>query len=98
MEVVFLQKADADVEAAYEWHGGFDSSRAEWFLDRLNHSVVLLRDNPLMGARHNEQFRRLILPGFTLGVFYTVTSNRILVARVLDLRQDPENLRRQLEE
>ena len=98
MEVVFLQKADEDVQAAYEWHGGPDSSRAERFLDRLDHSVTLLRNKPAMGTRHNRQFRRLILRGFTHGVFYTVTGKRILVARVLDLRQDPESLRRQLDE
>lgn len=98
MEVVFLQKADADVQSGYEGYGGPDSSRAELFLDRLNHSIALLQGNPLMGARHNQQFRRLLLREFTHGLFYTVTGNRILVARVLDLRQDPENLRRQLYE
>ena len=40
--------------------------------------------------------RRQVMQRFPYGVFYEAHPTRILVAAILDLRQDPEKIRRRL--
>ena len=96
VEIVFLQGAQAEMQAAYEQTGGSSSRRGEPFLQRLEHTLALLRTNPGMAGVYGGRFRRLLVRGFSFGLFYTVAGERIFVAAVLDLRQDPERIRQRL--
>lgn len=49
-----------------------------------------------MARVYGGRFRRLLVRGFSCGLFYTVTGDRIFVTAVLDLRQDPERIRERL--
>ena len=40
--------------------------------------------------------RRLVIPRFSLGIFYSVQSSRIFIHAIIDLRQDPAFIRRRL--
>jgi hypothetical protein len=39
------------------------------------------------------EIRKLLLPHFDHGIFYTIEGSRIMVAAVLDLRRDPAFIR-----
>ena len=41
--------------------------------------------------------RRTIIQKFSLGVFYSITGKRVFIHAVLDLRQDPQWIRRRLQ-
>ena len=58
--------------------------------------LSLLKQNPGMAQIYDGRFRRLLVRGFSCGLFYTLTGNRIFVTAVLDLRQDPERIRQRL--
>ena len=96
MELVFLQGAEVDIQAAYGFYGGPDAKHAELFLERLDKLSGLLRENPTMGPVYGGRFRRLVLRGFHHALFYTVTADRIFVSAVLDLRQNPKRVRQRL--
>ena len=64
MELVLLQGAEADIQAAFEFYGGPDAKYADLFLERLNNLSGLLRENPAMGLVYGGRFRRLVLHGF----------------------------------
>jgi plasmid stabilization system protein ParE len=54
-----------------------------------------LAEFPEIGARFQVPFRRKLVPGFyDFGVFYVIEGSRILVHAILNLRQDPEAIRR----
>ena len=42
------------------------------------------------------RYRRLLVPSFPFGVFYTVEGSRIIVAGVLSLHREPESIRQRL--
>lgn len=96
MEIVLLQRAEADIQSAYEAYGGPEAGRADNFLQRLDQLSGLLRQNPAMGPVYGGKYRRLVLNGFHHAMFYTVGGKRIFVSAVMDLRLDPARIRRRL--
>ena len=57
---------------------------------------VLLASNPRMGVGVKRGIRKLLMPKFDHGIFYTIEGQRIMVAAVLDLRRDPGFIRARL--
>jgi hypothetical protein len=49
-----------------------------------------------IGPLFHGKYCRLLVPRFPYGIFYTVESNRIVVAGVMYLRQNPEAILRRL--
>ena len=98
MELLILPAAERDLQDAYEGvvHRGPGSGRA--FLDALELHLEQLRRFPLIGPVYHGPYRRLLMRRFRLGIFYAVEPDRLVVHAVLDLRQDPETIRRRLGE
>ncbi len=55
-----------------------------------------LRTFPQIAPLFHESYRRLLVHGYPYGIFYSIEGSRIIVAGVMDLRQDPEAIRRRL--
>lgn len=89
-EIVILQSAEADWYSIYVRLGDkFDQA----FL----RAVQFLSDNHEMGPRvQATDYRRLLIPETPYGIFYSITGTRVLIAAILDLRQDPEQIKRRL--
>ena len=95
-ELVFLLAAEADIQTGYEFYEAYQQGRGELFLRHLDLSFGRLRAFPEIAPVFDKNYRRLLVHGFPFGVFYTVEGRRIIVASVMDLRQDPESIRRRL--
>ncbi len=96
VEVVFLLAAEMDVQAAYEWFDAQREGRGDQFLSHLKALESLLIKNPRMGVSVDSKIRKLLMPRFDYGIFYTIEGERIMVAAVLDLRRDPYFIRSRL--
>jgi len=55
-----------------------------------------LRIFPELAPAFHKDYRRLLVHGFPYGIFHTVEGRRIMISGVMDLRQDPEFIRRRL--
>jgi plasmid stabilization system protein ParE len=95
-ELVFLFSADADIQSAFELHENNGAGRGELFLRKLDDALSQLRAFPESGPRYCKEHRRLRVSGSPYGIFYRVIGRRIILAHLLDLRQDPEVIRRKL--
>ena len=95
-ELVFLLSADADIQTAYEFYEAFQEGRGEVFMRHLDVALGRLRTFPEIAPPIHEAHRRLLVHGFPYGVFYTIEGRRIIVAAIMDLRQDPEIIRQRL--
>jgi hypothetical protein len=62
----------------------------------LDWALGQLRDFPEIAPIFHGSYRRLLVQGFPYGVFYTIEGRRIIIAGVLDLRQDPKIVRQRL--
>jgi plasmid stabilization system protein ParE len=95
-ELVFLFSADDDIQAAFEHHENSGVGRGELFLRKLDGALGQLRTFPESGPRYFQEHRRLRVPGSHYGIFYQLVGRRVIFAHLLDLRQDPEVIRRKL--
>ncbi len=93
-ELILLLSADLDVQEAFEYHEDFQAGRGAVFLRNLDIAFDQLRRFPESGARFHRTYRRLLVPRFPFGVFYTVESRGVVVAGVIDTRRDPEAILR----
>jgi toxin ParE1/3/4 len=96
LEVVYLLAADVDIQSAYEWFEEQREGRGDQFLRDLRKLESLLAHNPMMGVRAVRNVRKLLMPRFEFGIFYTVEGSRIMVAMVCDMRRDPAYIRSRL--
>ncbi len=61
------------------------------FIRHLDAAFTHLRAFPESAPLFHGSYRRLLVPRFPYGIFYTIES-RIIVAAVMYLRQDPERI------
>jgi plasmid stabilization system protein ParE len=96
MTLVFLLGAELDIQRAYSRLENHAEGRGDALSQHLDEAFARIAANPLMAPLHYESYRRLVLRKFPLGVFYVLESDRIVIHALLDLRQDPEGIRRRL--
>jgi len=95
-ELVFLFSADADIQSAYEFYEACQPGRGGVFMRHLDATLGRIRSFAEIAPPFHEAYRRMLVHGFPYGVFYVVEGRRIIVAGVMDLRQDPKTIRRRL--
>ncbi len=90
-EIVLLQGAQSDLLSIYSLLG-------ERTYARVDKALGLLKFFPEAGPLHfGTSIRRLVVAKTPLGIFYSITSKRVLIAAVLDLRQSPKTIKDRLQ-
>lgn len=87
-EHFFTSSADADFQRLYERYG-------DVFYSAVDRAIARLRRFPESGPVYEPPVRRLVIHGTPFG-FYGVHCSRLAIVAILDLRQDPESIRRRL--
>ena len=96
IELILLQQADVDVQAAFDRYEDYQEGPGELFMRHLDAAFTLLRRNPEMAPPYAGSYRRMLVRDFPYGIFYSVQPSRLVVVAVMDLRQDPETIRRKV--
>jgi plasmid stabilization system protein ParE len=95
-ELVPLLAAEIDIQQAYDYYEEFREGLGAVFMHRLDEAFGQLRVFPESGPVVHGVYRRLLVPGFPFGIFYTVEPRGVIVAGVMDTRQNPETILRRL--
>ncbi len=66
-------------------------------MHHLDAAFTNLRAFPEIGPIFHGCYRRLLVPRFPYGIFYIIEPDRIIIAGVLHLRQNPAAIRRHIE-
>jgi plasmid stabilization system protein ParE len=98
IELTVLLAAESDIQAAYNRFEEYQEGFGLKFIQDLELAYEYLRHHPRMGRLYKSNQHRFLLSSYPFGIFYAVEGNRIVISAVLDLRQDPEMIRRRLEE
>lgn len=96
MTVIFLLQAEVNIQSAFARYEEFQEDRGAVFMRFLDIALSLLRNQPWIGPHYEGPYRRLLISKFPYGIFYEVQNDRIVVAAVLDLRQDPKTIHSRL--
>ena len=95
-ELVFLLSADRDIQSAYEYYEDCQEGRGALFLRHLDAAFEQLRLFSESGPVVHGSYRRLLVPRFPYGIFYTLETRGVIVSGVMDNRQNPEAIFRRL--
>jgi toxin ParE1/3/4 len=98
MDLILLLQADMDVQAAFSKHEDFQAGRGYVFLQQLDLALGLIRQFPEIAPVYKQPYRRMRVRDFPYGIFYQVQPTRIVVVTILDLRQDPDVIKKRLAE
>ncbi len=97
-EIVILQGAEQDLLELYKEIFSVNEDRADRFSSAVDQAMATLSSFPEIGRVIAQNTRRKLVPQFNeYGIFYVVENQRVMIHAVLDLRQDPEQLRRRLQ-
>lgn len=96
MDLILLLSADQDIQSAFNRYEEVQDGRGEVFIGHLEAAFTLLRTHPEIAPVFRNPYRRLLLKDFPYGIFYQAQPTRLIVAAVMDLRQDPESIERRL--
>jgi plasmid stabilization system protein ParE len=96
MELILLLQADLDVQAVFGRYEEYQVGRGEVFMRQLDAAFTLLRQHPEIAPVYKMPYRRMLLKNFPYGIFYQTQPKRLVVAAILDLRQNPTTLRQRL--
>lgn len=91
-ELVFLLSADIDIQKAYEFYENCQAGRGVVLMHHLDASFTYLRTFPEIAPVFHGNYRRLLVEHFPYGNFYSIESDRIIVAAVIHLRRDPKEI------
>ena len=94
--LILLLEADQDIQSAFNRYEEFQSGRGELFMHHLDAALTLLRQQPEIAPVYTGRYRRMLVRDFPYGIFYSVEPTRIVISAIMDLRQDPERIRRKL--
>lgn len=95
-EIVFVAAAESDLIEAWDRYEEVSPGLGDAFEAEVGSAVRLAAAFPEIAPVFFAEFRRLLVRRFQYGVFYTIEGRRMVVRAVLDLRADPDTLRRRL--
>ena len=95
-ELILLLAADLDIQEAFAYYEDYQTDRGTVFLRHLDMAFDQLRRFPESGAPFHRNYRRLLIPRFPYGIFYTIESRGVIVVGVIDTRRDPATILRRL--
>ncbi len=96
MEVVLLRGAEADLLELYVRAEEKQIGAGDRLYGMVDGALTHLRKNPEIAPVYRGVYRRLVLPAFGIGIFYSVEAERLMIGALLDLRQDPKSSERRL--
>ena len=96
MKIVIQSSALADLADGFDFYERNEPGLGSYFLDSLYADIDLLKFYAGIHMIHFGKYHRLLSKKFPYGIYYLVEENTALVRAVLDLRRDPEQIKRRL--
>ena len=96
MKIVIQSSALADLAGGFDFYEQIEPGLGGYFLDSLYSDIDSLQLYAGIHIIHFGKYHRLLSKRFPYGIYYQVEENAVLVRAVLDLRRDPEWIKRRL--
>lgn len=95
-EIVILAGAQSSLLRFYMSFEDWSEGLGDQFHAACERAFRDLSRFPEIATKYAGRFRRCLLIEWNLALFYTLEGNRIIIYDVIDIRQDPTAIKRQL--
>lgn len=92
--VEFLDFVEGDLRYAHDYYDSWQFEGGLRFDERFRETVSWIEWNPEMFPRKYRFFRRAIIRRTYFGLFFAIEPELTTVVAVLDMRQNPKQIRR----
>ncbi len=96
LRVVLLSGADADLQEVFNRFEDYREGLGGEFMTVVDAYLARIAAFPEIAPLYFESVRRQVISRFPYGIFYELQPTRVLVAAILDLRQDEQQILRRL--
>lgn len=96
MNIVIQSSALTDLADGFDFYECNEPGLGGYFLNSLYTDIDSLKFYAGIHLIHFGKYHRLLSKKFPFGIYYLVKKDSILVRAVLDLRRDPEHIKRRL--
>ena len=96
MKIAIQSSALADLADGFDFYERKEPGLGGYFLDSLYSDVDSLQLYAGIHLIHFGKYHRLLSKRFPFGIYYQAKENTVLVRAVLDLRRDPNWIRKEL--
>ncbi len=86
--VIIRPRAESDLQEAKAWYERQRAGLGEEFVVELDRALERLAEHPERHPFYYRGFRRLLLRRFPYKLFYRIEGQRVLVFRVLHVKQE----------
>ena len=94
--VEFLEFIEEDLFYARSYYDSWKTEGAQWFEERFHEAISWIEWNPELFPKKYRRFRRSIIGRTYFGMFFVIEPDVTTVVALLDLRRDPQAIRRAL--
>lgn len=94
--IVFVREAELEFEEARLWYERQQPGLGNRFGVAIDEALERIRQSPLMYARVNKDYRRVLVDHFPFTIYYEYDADLITVYSVFHGSRDPANLDRLL--
>jgi plasmid stabilization system protein ParE len=91
-QVIMLRFAEDDLLEHFAKLEEYQEGRGYRFDQDVQRAVSLLAEYPHIGSVYVQPLRKWLLRDWSIGIFYTVESGRVMISSLLDVRQHPERI------
>lgn len=96
--LIVRPEAERDITESALWYEERSPGLGADFLRCVDASIAFISRNPLGMSKHYKEYRHALLHRFPYGVFYVFENQTVVVTSVLHLAQDPQKIKRLLDE
>jgi toxin ParE1/3/4 len=96
LPIDFLTGADADLRQVFNKFEDYRYGLGVEFMMALEAYLARIATFPEIAPNYFAKVRRQVMRGFPYGIFYISYPTRIVIIAILDLRQDPQRIRKRL--
>ncbi len=96
--VEFLEFVEDDLRYVHAYYDSWQTDGGWLFRERFRETISWVEWNPELFPKKYRRFRRAIIRRMYFGIYFAIERDVTTVVAVLDLRQDPMEIRRALRE
>ena len=89
LELIVRPEAEADALEAFRWYNEQLPGLGQEFLGELERVMGSIQQNPQIHSKVHRELRRALVRRFPYGVFYSISSDRIVIVAILHTARDP---------
>ena len=96
LNVIARSSAENDITEAIKWYDKQLLGLGTRFLNDIDQTINLIKDNPKIYSKVYKNFRRALLNKFPFGIYYVLESSKVVIIAVYHEKRNPKSWKKRV--